>query len=890
MPATPGRQTVVTLDVPITINQQPSWLQDLSAERIDSGRSFGVTYYKGIGWRVSEYQDELGVIHETSVADNAVVDFTVAPGLFQKPIQRAPSDLTGVNTSRVRSSGDMFWQKLVSAAESWAAAKLSADQAAYPPPSWLSPTIDMDRVAVGNDLHRPDQSIWMRFSVPSIGIKTTDELVRLYFVGTPNSARNAQPGTGQYMLSLRGDGTAVLAQKLVDGSFTSLRSGFRWCPRASVMGNAHAIAIRQDAVFDPAKNEFRGTKIVFAFDHAKISAGNELATIIGIDAGHFVFDCFQVSPTQPQLVPLRLDVRQDVRLEFQVMRSKFRDTGTLITRTQQVPFQVFDTGDANLPIAVTAFGDLPDGTELAINLYCEDTESYCTVTGSDTDDRTYFTKFFTPASDTSRFYAVLTLTSSTDGSASPTITRVSFLRNPIKKRSTPTATVVPTVTAISLSGPEADPSHESLSFTAPDPGGKISLLDRRTPPVAVDVYYDPEDPTKFSRLFMGRIARAKKRIRGPKTTGSTWPVSRWGTYDCTALGMWVDLAEQRSPSRYNFAGQDPSDGKAPYKVTTLIRFLLQEFYLPQQIDVPDLPIRFFAPPGKDVEMIIEPFSDIGPLIVQLCRDYLGGWLVWDSNATNGGGSDDTMGCWRVLIPPTPPYTVLCEFFMGPQASGAGPLDPGSYPDDTSGEHPIKRTGIRKWSCVSYPEPPEGNVVIVRGVAPAPAQGVPGSFDPMCYEQRLVNWKAADFGQSSSPHPEADPTNPDYIDGKPRPIWHADPSLRTQESVNFVARRLYDLSAHARKWVQFEAPLVLVTNPSDSKQIRPRILRYGDIVKIEGELFVVNSVNAKYGMGQGKNQFAAYECFNVPALSDYTTPGDQPGSLDKLFVAMAANIS
>jgi hypothetical protein len=113
---------------------------------------------------------------------------------------------------------------------------------------------------------------------------------------------------------------------------------------------------------------------------------------------------------------------------------------------------------------------------------------------------------------------------------------------------------------------------------------------------------------------------------------------------------------------------------------------------------------------------------------------------------------------------------------------------------------------------------------------------------------------------------ADPTHPDYI-GYEVPLLYIDPNLSTEAAVKWIARRLYDVMAHAIKGIRFTAPLLLVTDSSDTYQKRPRMLRYYDPVLVDGIQFLVRSCNPSYkkdGM-----QFATYE-LEAPREPYYTS--------------------
>lgn len=910
---TPGRKTVVTIDHPVFAVQQPAWWADLDYGLIGNASfpSMNVVMAGGIGWRLKEYQASLYYSHETSAADDAVYAMDVptptagGSGVFLKATQRAPSELTGVDVSRLRVSGDNFYQKKVADGDSWGV-RLSADATAFPAPPDSdpdaddpAPLVDMDRLAVSPLNHRPDEAFVFRFLTPGKPGDSSAEVARVYFTAIPGynnqDKAHGSKGNGHMSLHFFEDGTAYLNEEREDLTWAA-RKKLYWHRAGEAAGTMHVVSIESDAAFDPATGLWTGTSIQFTFRSAP--AGPRSFTDLRAATVDFADGLFHTAETytipklagsvQPQLEKIRVDVRRDIRAQFQVARHKYRPTGTLFTYPQKVPFQVYATPDAMLPIYVTISGVIPPECSVNIGLVCQDTGAACTLVSTQTDwiagtkTGTYFQMGFTPVSDTSLYYAIIILNSSADGFKTPIVKRVSFVRNPVIKMTAATPVTAPIVQAFSVSGPSMDPSHETATLVLPDPKGLLARLDKRSDiPVRIEVQYDPEDATKTSTLFQGRIIKAPKSIKGPKTTGSTYPVSRWGIYRPTCLGEWARLSGRTTPKVYNFAGEGP-DGKAPYKVTDMVRALLQGAgYVDHQIDVPDLGIRLFVQDGKAGQLRVEPFTDIVPLIVELVRQYLGAYFLFDANATNGGDPDLKAGCWRLIVPPSPPYRVLCNFVFGGNTGAV--TAPESYPDDPVNE--AKTTFIRKWTVEPYVEPAQGNYVIVDGVASA---GDGGTSDQKQTKQGPVirhviyNWPAADFGQQDTAYPQPDPDHPDYTDGCPKPIHVSDPKLSTEEAVAFLARRIFD-NTHARKISPFEAPLVLVTDPDDPLQVRPRPLRFGDLVTVDGVLNVVRDCNFACAAGYGQNQQAAYETFSVPALIDEDTAKDKlyKGILDFL---------
>ena len=277
--------------------------------------------------------------------------------------------------------------------------------------------------------------------------------------------------------------------------------------------------------------------------------------------------------------------------------------------------------------------------------------------------------------------------------------------------------------------------------------------------------------------------------------------------------------------------------------------------------------------SQNQSYILEIYSEIAPYICNVAHDYLNAYLVFDENATNGGGSSDTMGCWRLIRAPKPnssgKYRAVAAFTRD-QTSKAptfATIAPGAFDAISDGRGgTIVPRFIDRDMYDEFVEPPEGNWVMITGQGVVSSTSNLTQFAPYRLEQHAFNWKAANFGQNGTDHPLPDPTNPDYTDGVPDLIYQCDPSLTTQDAVDWRCRRVYDLSCHTRHWYIFAAPLVLVTNPDDTLQIRPRLPRFGDIILVDGRQCVLNACHIQENVRHTtRNSLAIYEAFDVPAL-------------------------
>jgi len=883
MSTTPNRITKVTLDRQTTYQKEPPFLTELRGPEIqpagDGTVANGVVLIPGVGWVLSSYQDVASYKHERSDADGSALtpangNATVATGILELPVQRANTDLTGVTLGSQRVSGDVFLQKSVSASGSFNTS-LSSDAAAFPGPDGSTDSVPLDRVFVGNNAHTPDQVITFTFwPFPATGIHSVQRLGTVYFCSIPGSRSNESPGTGNYAFTPWGDGKAELSELLANGTWKARRI-LNWSPPTQVAGHSHTITIASDATKD-ANNRWQGTKILFQFQ----SAANPIqAGIQGLENAAYgpMWVTYQIPRAggyiAPSLNPIRADIRRDIRAMFQFHVARYWASGILLTAAFNLPGEPFDL---TKPIQFQAYGDIPNGTSIDLAIY-DDTMTLLSVADTGGSSLVARWKSFTPNAGKRVYTGKITWTSNSEHTKTPRITHVRFIRDGVTATLGPTVTVPENVLHVSHTGQDSDPSHESAGILVTDPGDKLTLLRTRARmPVAIDVYYDPEDADAYSRIFDGYVLEAKATRRGSKVLtggrGSSvqYPKEKWSDYQLRCAGEWLRLKTAQAPKRIFLTGDPaatPSSQNLGYKVTDIVRSLLTWCgYASTEVDVPDSSIRYFF--DGAIPASVEVFTELAPFIIALVRDYLGGYLVWDANA-------GATGKWRVKIPPRPVagvYKNLAEFKLGPNWAGSRSVAYyKSYGSSTVGGQVIQRYPVWKDTFTSHVVPPEANIIYMAGAIASETENgsvARGSF--VRGQNVAVNWKSANFGQNGTNHPLPDPDHPDYL-GYPLPLYIGDPGLNSANAINFALRRTYDLCAHAQLRMQFAAPLALVTDVSDTSQTRPRPLMFGDPVIVDGEQFFIASANADYEGVKGGDRFqhCAYEVFKAPALSDYS---------------------
>lgn len=928
---TPGRKTRLKLNTPVTIQQQGLWFQDLSMAAIsDSTAStngagtmpstppngnFQVQFFNEMGWKIQSYLYNLSFAHETTTVNGQTFPGTWAndgsgSGLLGAYSYQYPDWIMGMGaTSGATGPNDQFFSKSIKAGASTAIAN-TADQTAYPTitASGLDAAlVSMDRVFTGNVNHQPDQDIWLRIRIPEGSPLRSHQAVGvLYLCGMPTYlTSDSTPGKGQYGLVFWGDGWASMLEW--NGILWKFRQKLLWAHAdALASGKLQKIHIHQDAFLDSDGN-WHGSVIQLEMETVYNNIFTAVSTNISvINPNYNTYHVNQASPVQPTLQPVRIDFRRDISVRGDVKTSLFYTQGYIKTKVQITPFEPKDptssTG-STAPVYVTAYGTIPKanqggGAVVFIDMY-EAGSGLALTKISTVYNETACTAQFkiprTPSSTETNFFAIITLYSTTDQLKTPIISRVAFQRVPIVKTSTPTPVTVPTVSSLSLAGPDRDPTQETASFILPDVYGQLDpYLDvQGGQTYCLDTYgFNPANPTQWTRLQQGRLVSSKRVTRG--NARSTYP--NYGVYHCVGVGEWSTLCRRKTYFYYNFAQSNDSSGK-PWKVTDAIKVMFSAAgYSPTQISVPDLPIRFFAPQNTGGTVIVESYTPIGPVIAQWARDYLGAFIRWDPNYTNGGGPSDELGCWRVIVPPSPVglnaegqpgYNYLCNFKTDPLKGSLFYQTINAY--NPNGQSMLQ-TFARKKSFSTSVIPPAYNCILVAGVGAASGGTLTGGGGvPVQLVGRFLNYYAADFGQNHTDdgHPLPDPTHPDYEDGVPHMGYYSDPSLQTTEAVSFVTRRIFDLCCHAQKFAILEAPLVLVQPYGDPNWIRPRPLAFGDPVLLDGEpYFIWTAPSGKWWEGKGQQQQAVYELRSVPALTaEYTYTGT-----DLQFYALGGKVA
>ena len=336
--------------------------------------------------------------------------------------------------------------------------------------------------------------------------------------------------------------------------------------------------------------------------------------------------------------------------------------------------------------------------------------------------------------------------------------------------------------------------------------------------LSVRILEELNDGAEETVLFRGYAVSPRNIRRG--RAGLTFPDRIERQVEC--LGEWMRLEEAMGPfhTLYLYDGEAAKAAKdagqpntyIPLKITDIIRQAIRfAGYLDAQIDVPDNPMRLWIDPDQPQDVNVPPFTSPLKLATDYARDWLGAYLFWDANA-------GTMnGMWRLKIglkAGTPLFT-----FKTRTPAGFGLVNKPAL-------WGVNSTFVAKPGIVRYVLKPDYNAVMVT--ANLDFDVTKGTF--FGYTVPLINPRSVNTPQFGN---TADPDHPDYLGTLkwlPRLEINGTPA-----SVNFLARRLYQINCFGRRRAEFIAPFFPVQDPDDANFLgRWRPLRYGDTVNLQNE--------------------------------------------------------
>lgn len=820
-------------------------------------QEIGVKYHQGIGLRLRAHQEDYGKLFEREVAQSRFYGSlvaTVADGFTQEYIHRQYDypDLNYVDGAAAETV--RMWERRVGAGSSWAQS-LTADAAAFPGPEPAENNLPIDRVFVTSEPHYPDVPLIVMAIVPKSPARG-GPWGTIYFTG-PCTVNDAGSGTGSYALKMFDSGMCRLYERCRTGSGGTGRA---WVRRMEFQyavdpgpNRFYMLSIASDASEDCVDGSWLGRTIKFASAGAEGSEGSGYAGAAGIlqatsalaqmvlTRQAFVYRCAGAHLAQPEPEPLRLDFRRDVRGHFAVTAMSYDPEAIFFD--DDVALHTWPT--PGTPITVAWYGSFPEGTRCRVRLFdvatelelpggkliadtCQSGAIQYPMIGYPFDRRIFRPQIELYADDDTR---------------TPTLVRYRILRKglienpdfptltfPAARGNYPALGRQELVNLLEVEDATDDPSQESATVEIADFTGEMPELAFRVgSPVDIEIVDTAEPPnvvTKLARFFVADVSH--EQIAGERHSDQTRQYPKAGSrlYRVSGPGEATRLKRTLFPARWALI-DEPAEGEAavtPMKVTDALFTSISLAYQEDRIDVPDLPVRFFPDGTEHGGLLVEPYSEVFQFVVEHARDYLGGWLHFDTCA---GPS----GMWRILQQRRPPYNVLMRFTDRHPGDGHLPHMLGSYPVDTVTGGPydgqliphnfIDRTEGRRT------EPAEGNCVLTMGGMP---EGNAQSISMLT--QFVFNPVSANFFNLGPSHPHyPDSQSPDFLGGDAVPIVVIDATLTTPEAVNWITRRVFDYACFGREYRTFHAPLRYIVDVTDPLQAFPRKLRFGDVVEV-----------------------------------------------------------
>lgn len=846
MSITNSRATTLLIDCNSSVPSRNRYTARRNGPRISRAKARGVgvsakVMFMPTGeWILAPVAQDLTRIANTSSsgfsgASLGSTDFNVAPGWVFNPTHRKETDLPGVEYSGdVLPTGVSGAQRRVAAGGTFNT-KLTTDQTSFPPPTLDTADVPMNRVLQGKVTYPRNTPYALTFSTPG-DTAGMDTLLTFYFGGPAVTVEGGIPYAGVYALVIRGSGMAQLFEKTTATAWEK-RHEFLYSANALTSNLAiHTIQIipygRDTIAFLCAQTDLTvGGTGLFTFPTSLV--GQRMRkTCTSHYRASFSITGYRLRDhvTGPGII--RMDARQDFRSIVYLYRMKYPPDGTLIDLPIHLPYPV--PGGTRMEFT-TPFGQFPTGTSITATVYRADTNQPISTDGNG---------FWLSEALVNDYYVVMDFISDTEHTQTPVLAAYTL---DVEGQ---TETLVGNnqvsgdhLHRISITGPDIHPDQDTASFSLEDPNYAYSIFGTRG-----RIPCQIRTTTAFgtdSILFQGQTAIVRRRLKG--ISSQTYPVANWSEWDVQMVGMWCRLADQLHVGPPIFYDHDPTaasdpiwGGKLPWKITDIITDLLyRSGFNASQVNITSNSLRLFegsglGPPSD--EMALNPGRPYMDFARKLCTEYLGAFLIFDANA---GAS----GQWRILTNPNPPYTAIASFV------GANSVTPGRLVMEEGAAGSF--TGvIIKGSYSSHVEAPEGNVMVVCGAGGT----LPGDGGPQAMTAAYYN---ADSFNIDPANPTASSSHPDYI-GYMVPLLHADPTLISKKAVQWVARRLFNFTCHARKWAEFDAPLILVNaaQTGDTAQTRPRPLRIGDGCTVLGSNAVIRTCNPF--IDKDSKQFAHYE--------------------------------
>lgn len=766
-------------------------------------------------WIPDFVQTDMANLHESTIGSSLILTLsnfvTIATNaasgavsMLQQMANFAQSTIAGASYgSGVPSTGDIFLRKRIPATGSTDPAALSANASfdSARPALPYQADVPMDRVAVSSTTYAANQGYFLRWRTPGTTLSPLRYMFGFHF--------------GQYCITLKGSGSAEVWEYCFPATGSERwvkRAAWRFTQEAQAAGAACSMAIYPHMA--PDGSRYIAFTNLASATSPRVNTGTRVDITNTVASEHIYRIDQTVRGSDIDVAPghatssdkIRIDIRRDLKLDFQVSILGFQTSGTLID-DDSMNGGGSATGNTN-PVNCYMMAVTPAGTSITPTVIDGATQA-ALVPGTD----------LFPAA---KFAFAGTAT------AAPSLWGYSLLQSPVVETVSPGSFSLHG-TSYSIDGYAGDPQTESATIEAFDPTMTHTRLTKRgrfsarlhttyTPPAA--------DPVTVA-LFDGICITPRSIQVG--TSLATSAVAKFRHYSLPIVGMWDRLHERVQPPALRVYAIDPSvvtggGGVVPWKVTdAVVDMLLACGFTGSQVNIPDLNYRLwqgYSQKGDDYQ--INPAASYAEMIVRMLRERLGCYLYWEPNAGASGqwillfGTQPGMGGTF-----TPVYNFVSDQITTP---GKGPYAPGSYPDNTS-------------FIVSQPEysvrRPDFNMIHIST----------GISTTTCDTQMAVQAFAYNYLSYAVPGSAVtvDPEYPDYI-GHCVPYQLIAPQLvvpgdyaGTTAAVRWTCRRYYDFLCHAQRICHFKAPLALIYDSRIASGASGgwRPLRFQDPISIDG---------------------------------------------------------
>lgn len=869
----------------------------------------------GIGWRPESNLVKSQIRSKTWVEDGTLNDAqATTSSLIAYVVTGKKRTGTGItSTPLVASQSGAGWLKRVGSGQNWNTALTEEE---HTPVETEYDGWYLSYVWKSNQSYDPNTGVSVSFIFP--GGSFSGPAARFYFSGPRGNDGLGFDGLGRYRVSIYPLGKIVL-HELID-----MLEGIKfWKKRdewiAGVLDSKLInIAVMSDAVFNTAKGGWFGSRLVFLVNPGTMAnpVGNRLIESVtglaqdairggvGVQKPHV----YNIPRNGPQSAAsagtLQIDLREDVRAFWQVMVARYRTSGSITDEPFDLGF--YPTADSAAPLYVTLDCDMPAGTTFTPRLFRVDTGDE--ITGTATSNPLKW-KFEVPELDefgpVHQYYVRIdyTGTETVFGTLRsrrvhrPALYQIDDLPEPLEvkddratgDKKVPTVFVSGTT---SISGETENPASGTARVTISNLTATGDDLRLRVGGMAeIRTNWTEEGDAKFSVLHRGILAGNTWRRINPRSdllADASKQYPKLGAYevDFDIGSEWRRLTRVPLPARLELASANDLAANVIPEVTDAMKRICAILgFGANNVNIPSRPIPLY----DWEQMVLEPGTLAGELLVEMAQEYLGAHLVTDPNAAVDGVTDYGTVI-RLIERKTPPYRNLARFYINHPGAGKLLHAPGSYPDVTiSGfeDQPVACTFIEAGDEIRT-EPAEANSVFVQGGAGLRGRisqdiepnGATSSNSETILTAFAFNPTSYNPFNLAPDHEHYPFQSADSLDELVQ-VQVFDTSLTTQRAVNWVCRRVFDQCAFAREFHTFEAPLLLVTDTSDTMQIRPRKLRLGDPVQIQQpdgsfRQYLVSRVDPSYE--KDHVQFARYECVTQTNIDRF----GQPYSMYDLF--------